>query len=49
MPPLVLGSALNIDAPAEQLTLARAKQVSADNWQRPQKATNHTAEIDSLK
>lgn len=31
------GSTLNCDAPAEKLTLARAKQVTIENWQRPTK------------
>lgn len=31
------GSTLNKDAPEKQLTIARAKQVSTSNWQRPEK------------
>jgi bifunctional UDP-N-acetylglucosamine pyrophosphorylase/glucosamine-1-phosphate N-acetyltransferase len=29
------GSTITQDAPAEQLTLARSRQVSIDSWQRP--------------
>jgi bifunctional UDP-N-acetylglucosamine pyrophosphorylase/glucosamine-1-phosphate N-acetyltransferase len=31
------GSVISKDAPAAQLTLARAKQMSLPNWKRPQK------------
>jgi bifunctional UDP-N-acetylglucosamine pyrophosphorylase/glucosamine-1-phosphate N-acetyltransferase len=31
------GSTISKDAPAGQLTVARAKQVSLSGWQRPQK------------
>jgi bifunctional UDP-N-acetylglucosamine pyrophosphorylase/glucosamine-1-phosphate N-acetyltransferase len=33
------GSTISKDAPAGQLTVARAKQVSLPGWQRPQKKT----------
>jgi bifunctional UDP-N-acetylglucosamine pyrophosphorylase/glucosamine-1-phosphate N-acetyltransferase len=40
------GSTISKDAPAGQLTVARAKQVSLAGWQRPQKAAKNAAKKD---
>lgn len=36
------GSVITKNAPADKLTLTRAKQVTVDSWQRPQKTTSQT-------